>query len=251
MYTHPQEMVLLEDVLAAHAYAQESLEGADNIQVKDSPDELAEVLGTVLWSIAGDKDEPKTQRYEAAVAQYIFSTYSKRELKTAIETDQKFRGLLDKAMDKEDWLARPHRDAVFKDCLLELARLLGRDIPPAAPVAIGLQPYDMRDRIGRFIRALEPTQKCWNAMAKFQELMPDEEPRFNFEQMRNLTNYIFSETAWIGVDAADILAVLACPELESTSKELVDQRLLNIAKRKIDVEHPQKQFRSFERSHKI
>ena len=116
----------LADVLKAHAYAQGCLEGIDEIEVKDSPDRLAEAMHAVLWEIVRDQTEPRDVRYSAAVAQYLYSGYSEVELTEAIDTDREFCVLLRKAMAKRDWLAGPHRDAVFQDCLFTLAHQVGQ-----------------------------------------------------------------------------------------------------------------------------
>lgn len=122
-------MPFLEDVLTAHQYAQNCLRGIDGPEVKDSPDRLAEAVYAVLWALVQTESEPESERYAAAVAQYIYSGHSEAEIVEAIKTDQTFRDLLVKSMGMKDWFEGPHHDVVFHDCLLQLAHELGIPLP--------------------------------------------------------------------------------------------------------------------------
>lgn len=124
----PNSRIRLSDVISAYEYATQCMTGIDfghESYLEDSQGYLADYVHCILENIVHDESEGRPKRFQAAVAQFVFSRHNDEEIREAIREDPLSRSLLKEGMHKEDrtkW--KNQYDIVGKDVMTELSHLL-------------------------------------------------------------------------------------------------------------------------------
>lgn len=122
--------MFLDDVVKAHQYASQRIEGGimpDEPDLKDAVDRLSEVAFSLLENVVEDTEAPEERRYAAALAQYTTSDLNAAAFHEAVKNDPLLRSLLVDGMAKEDRTNWRRYGIVGEDCMHELARLLDNE----------------------------------------------------------------------------------------------------------------------------